>query len=79
MAASAVAMGCSTHALRGSSDFLGLLATRMVDYVKRFGLISIPHEGTFWEAEAGFAYLRTNRPARMIESFKSMVRAAVSA
>ncbi len=61
------------------SDFLGLLATRMVDYVKRFGLISIPHEGTFWEAEAGFAYLRTNRPARMIESFKSMVRAAVSA
>jgi hypothetical protein len=58
-------------------DFLGLFATVMVDYAKRFGLVQIPHEGMFWEAEAGFAYLRTNRPARMIESFKSMVRAAV--
>ena len=50
----------------------------MVDFAKRFGLVNIPHEGTFWEAEAGLAYLRTNRPARMIESFKSMVRAALS-
>jgi len=59
-------------------DFLGLLATVMVDYAKRFGLVTIPHEGTFWEAEAGLAYLRTSRPARMIESFKSIVRAALS-
>jgi DNA-binding transcriptional LysR family regulator len=60
------------------SDFLGLFSTVMVDDAKRFGLITIPHEGTFWEAEAGLAYLRTNRPARTIESFKSMVRAALS-
>jgi hypothetical protein len=51
----------------------------MADYAKRFGLVTITHEGTFWDAEAGLAYMRTNRPARMIESFKSMVRAAVSA
>lgn len=60
------------------SDFLGLFSTVMVDYVKRFGLVTIPHEGTYWEAEAGLAYLRTSRPARMIESFKSMMRAALS-
>jgi len=60
------------------SDFLGLISTPMVEYAKRFGLVAIPHEGTFWEAEAGFAFLRTRRPARTLESFKSMVRAAVS-
>ena len=60
-------------------DFLGLFSTLMADYAKRFGLVTITHEGTFWDAEAGLAYMRTNRPARMIESFKSMVRAAVSA
>jgi DNA-binding transcriptional LysR family regulator len=60
------------------SDFLGLFSTVMADYAKRFGLVTIPHEGTFWEAEAGLAYLRTNRPARTLESFKSRVRAALS-
>jgi DNA-binding transcriptional LysR family regulator len=59
-------------------DFLGLFSTVMVDYAKRFGLVTIKHEGTFWEAEAGLAYMRTNRPSRTIESFKSMVRAALS-
>jgi len=59
-------------------DFLGLFSTLMADYAKRFGLVTITHEGTFWDAEAGLAYMRTSRPARMIESFKSMVRAAVS-
>ncbi len=61
------------------SDFLGLFSTVMVDYAARFGLVTIPHEGTFWEAEAGLAYLRTNRPSRTIEAFKSRVRAALSA
>ena len=60
-----------------ASDFLGLFSTGMVDYAKRFGLVAIPHEGTFWEAEAGLAYLRTSRPPRTLESFKSMVRAAL--
>jgi DNA-binding transcriptional LysR family regulator len=59
-------------------DFLGLFSTVMADYASRFGLVTIKHEGTFWEAEAGLAYMRTNRPARVIESFKSMVRAALS-
>jgi hypothetical protein len=59
-------------------DFLGLCPTGMVDYAKRFGLVAIPHEGTFWEAEAGLACLRTSRPARTLESFKSMVRAALA-
>lgn len=59
-------------------DFLGLFSTVMVDYAKRFGLVTIKHEGTFWEAEAGLAYMRTNRPSRAVESFKSMVRAALS-
>jgi DNA-binding transcriptional LysR family regulator len=75
IAIEATAMGMLRVLEQG--DFLGLFATVMVDYAKRFGLVQIPHEGMFWEAEAGFAYLRTNRPARMIESFKSMVRAAV--
>lgn len=61
------------------SDFLGLFSTVMVDYATRFGLVRIPHEGTFWEAEAGLAYLRMSQPSRAIESFKSRVRAAVSA
>jgi hypothetical protein len=61
------------------SDFLGLFSTVMVDYAARFGLVAIPHEGTFWEAEAGLAYLRTNRPSRMLEAFKSRVRAVLSA
>jgi DNA-binding transcriptional LysR family regulator len=60
------------------SDALGLIATGMVDFAKRFGLVDIPHEGTFWEAEAGLAYLRSNRPPRAVESFKSMIRAALS-
>ncbi len=60
------------------SDALGLTAAGMVDFAKRFGLVDIPHEGTFWEAEAGLAYLRSNQPPRMVESFKSMVRAALA-
>ncbi|MGB7102065.1 MAG: LysR family transcriptional regulator [Xanthobacteraceae bacterium] len=60
------------------SNFLGLFSTAMVDFAKRFGLVTIPHEGTFWEAEAGLAYLRTNRPPKSLESFKSRVRAALS-
>ena len=60
------------------SDALGLIATGMVDFAKRIGLVDIPHQGTFWEAEAGLAYLRSNQPARSVESFKSMVRAALS-
>jgi DNA-binding transcriptional LysR family regulator len=60
------------------SDALGLVAAGMVEFAQRFGLVAIPHEGTFWEAEAGFAYLRSNRPARTLESFKSMVRAALT-
>src|SRR5580692_9914294 len=43
-------------------DFLGLFSTLMADYAKRFGLVAITHEGTFWDAEAGLAYMRTNRP-----------------
>lgn len=60
------------------SNFLGLFSTAMVDFAKRFGLVTILHEGTFWEAEAGLAYLRTNRPPKSLESFKSRVRAALS-
>jgi DNA-binding transcriptional LysR family regulator len=64
--------------LLAEGDFVGLLPARAAQYVSRFGLAPIPHEGTFWEAEAGIAYLRTNRPARMIESFKAILRASLS-
>lgn len=60
------------------TDCLGLLSTRMAEFATEFGLTQIPHAGTFWEAEAGLAYRRTREPARMTESFKSMVRAALS-
>lgn len=64
--------------LLGEGDFLGLLPARAVHYVKRFGLAPIAHEGTFWEAEAGVAHLKTNRPARMIESFKAILRSSLT-
>lgn len=64
--------------LLGEGDFLGLLPARAADYVKRFGLAPIAHEGTFWESEAGVAHLKTNRPARMVESFKAILRASLT-
>jgi DNA-binding transcriptional LysR family regulator len=64
--------------LLAEGDFLGLLPARAAGYVARFGLAPISHEGTFWEAEAGIAHLKTNRPARMIESFKAILRASLS-
>jgi DNA-binding transcriptional LysR family regulator len=60
------------------TDCLGLLSARMAEFTAGFGLTQIPHAGTFWEAEAGLAYLRGREPARMTESFKSMVRAALA-
>lgn len=50
----------------------------MVADAKKYGLRKISHEGTFWEAEAGVAYRRTNHPIRAVESFKAILRAALS-
>ena len=59
-------------------DFLAHFPERMLADAERFGLVGIPHEGTFWEGEAGIAHRRTNRPVRTIESFKAILRASIS-
>lgn len=64
--------------LLAQGDFLGLLPARAEPYARKFDLTPVEHEGTFWEAEAGVAHLRSSRPARMIESFKAILRASLS-
>lgn len=59
-------------------NFLGLLPARARPYARMFDLVPVQHEGTFWEAEAGVAHLRSNRPARIVESFKALLRASLS-
>ena len=59
-------------------DFLAHFPELMLGDAEKFGLVSIPHEGTFWESEAGIAYRRTNRPIRPVESFKAILRASLS-
>ena len=60
-------------------DFLAHIPERMLEDAEKFGLVRIPHDGTFWESEAGIAYRRTNRPIRPVESFKAILRASLSA
>ncbi|HEY5082516.1 MAG TPA: LysR family transcriptional regulator [Bauldia sp.] len=76
IAVETVALGIVKILLEG--DFLAHFPSRMLPDAERFGLVSIPHEGTFWEAEAGIAYRRTNRPVRTVESFKAILRASIS-
>ena len=59
-------------------DFLAHFPERMLSDAARFGLIAIPHEGTFWEGEAGIAHRRTNLPLRVVESFKAILRASIT-
>lgn len=59
-------------------DFLAHIPERMLSDANKFGLLSIPHEGTFWESEAGMTYRRTNRPVRAAESFKTMLRQSLA-
>ncbi|MDR3497007.1 MAG: LysR family transcriptional regulator [Ancalomicrobiaceae bacterium] len=58
-------------------DFLALSAVDMLDCTRHFGLVSLPHDGTFWEAEAGIVTLKTDRPKRITESFKAILRASL--
>lgn len=59
-------------------DFLAHFPERMLADAEKFGLVNIPHEGTFWESEAGIAFRRTSRPVRAVESFKAILRASLS-
>lgn len=59
-------------------DFLAHIPERMLEDAEKFGLVRIPHDGTFWESQAGIAYRRTNRPIRPVESFKAILRASLS-
>ena len=59
-------------------DFLAHFPERMLADAELFGLVAIPHEGTFWEGEAGIAHRRTNRPLRVVESFKAILRASIT-
>ncbi len=59
-------------------DFLAHIPERMLKDAEKFGLARIPHDGTFWELQAGIAYRRTSRPIRPVESFKAILRASLS-
>ena len=59
-------------------DFLAHFPERMLRDAEKFGLVRIPHDGTFWESEAGIAYRRTNRPIRPVESFKAILRTSLA-
>jgi DNA-binding transcriptional LysR family regulator len=59
-------------------DFLAHFPERMLGDARKFGLVNIPHEGTFWESQAGIAFRRTSRPVRAVESFKAILRASLS-
>jgi DNA-binding transcriptional LysR family regulator len=64
--------------LLAAGDYLGMFPAAAQPYTHRFGLRPIRHEGTFWEAEAGIAHLRSSRPARIIESFKAILRSTIT-
>ena len=76
IAVETTALGIIKILLEG--DFLAHFPERMLADAERFGLVAIPHEGTFWEGEAGIAHRRTNRPTRALESFKAILRASLS-
>lgn len=59
-------------------DFLAHFPELMLGDAEKFGLVNIPHDGTFWEAEAGIAYRRTSRPIRPVESFKAILRSSLA-
>lgn len=59
-------------------DFLAHFPERMLDDAQKFGLVRIPHDGTFWESQAGIAFRRTTRPIRPVESFKAILRTSLS-
>jgi len=73
-------MGIETHAIAmlkivQAGNFLAHIPERMLPDAEKFGLVAIPHEGTFWESAAGLASRTTPYPKQMVESFKSVIRA----
>lgn len=58
-------------------DFLAHVAEQMLPDLQRFALVRIPHEGMFWEAEAGVAYRTTSSPVKSLTSFLSMLKASL--
>jgi DNA-binding transcriptional LysR family regulator len=60
-------------------DFLAHFAERLLPDAEKFGLTRIQHEGTFWETEVGVAYRSTTSPVKLITSFVSMLKVALTA
>ncbi len=72
-------MGIETNAISmmkivASGNFLAHIPERMLPDAEKFGLVAIPHEGTFWESSGGIATRTTPYPKQMVESFKSVLR-----
>lgn len=59
-------------------DFLAHFAEQMLPDAEKLGLVRIPHDGMFWEAEAGVAYRTTEHPLKMVARFTSMLKASLS-
>ncbi len=72
-------MGIETNAISmmkivQAGNFLAHIPERMLPDADKFGLVKIPHEGTFWESSAGIATRTTPYPKQLVESFKSVLR-----
>lgn len=59
-------------------NFLAHFAEQMIPDAERFQLTRIPHEGTFWESEAGIAYRSSASPMKALTSFNSILKATLS-
>lgn len=59
-------------------NYLTHFAKQMLPLAEKLGLTCIPHEGTFWEAEAGVAYRPSSASLKAMTSFQSMLKAALT-
>lgn len=58
-------------------NFLAHVAEQMLPDLHKFGLVRIPHDGMFWESEAGVAYRAASSPVKSLTSFLAMLKASL--
>lgn len=59
-------------------NFLAHFAEQMLPDAERFELTRLPHEGTFWESEAGIAYRTSASPIKTLTTFAAILKAALA-
>ena len=58
-------------------DFLAHFAEPMLPHAEKFGLVRIPHDGMFWESEAGVAYRTAGHPPKALTRFISLLKSSL--